>query len=44
VELPIKRVIVGPSRHQDENFERARSLLGDSVTLVRSDTPFLPLH
>jgi hypothetical protein len=44
VALPIKRVIVGPSRHQDKNFERARSLLGDSVTLVRSDTPFLPLH
>ena len=41
--LPIKRVIVGPSRDQDKNFNKARHLLGDQVELVRSQTPFLPL-
>jgi hypothetical protein len=41
--LPIKRVIVGPSRHQDANFDKARGVLGDDIKLVRSDTPFLPL-
>jgi hypothetical protein len=41
--LPIKRVIVGPSRQQDENFDKARRLLGDDIPIVRSNTPFLPL-
>jgi hypothetical protein len=39
--LPIKRVIVGPSRHQAENLERARSVIGGRVPLFRSKTPFL---
>ena len=43
IKLPIDRVIVGPSRDQDENFNKAHLLLGDDVELVRSDTPFLPL-
>jgi hypothetical protein len=43
IKLPINRVIVGPSRDQDENFNKARLLLGDGVELVRSGTPFLPL-
>ncbi len=43
LKLPIKRVIVGPSRQQDENFNKARRLLGDDISLVRSETPFLPL-
>jgi len=43
LKLPIKRVIIGPSRLQDENFDKARRLLGDDIPIVRSDTPFLPL-
>jgi hypothetical protein len=41
--LPIKRVIVGPARDQNLNFDRARALLGGGAELVRSNTPFLPL-
>lgn len=36
VNLPIKRVIVGPSEHQDENAEFARSIVDCEVTLSRS--------
>jgi hypothetical protein len=39
--LPIKRVIVGPSRNQKENFEKARELLGPRVSLRCSETPFI---
>jgi hypothetical protein len=39
--LPIKRIIVGPSMHQDENAENARRIVGDVVPIVRSDTPFI---
>jgi hypothetical protein len=42
LKLPVKRVIVGPSRNQDAKFANARSLLGPDISLVRSDTPFLP--
>jgi len=43
LELPIRRVIIGPCRHQNENLNKARLLLGDDVKLVPSETPFLPL-
>lgn len=39
--LPIVRVIVGPSRDQDANAEKARTLLGSGVPIMRSETPFL---
>src|SRR5439155_11255462 len=39
--LPIKRVIVGPSRHQQENADRARDLLGSRIPLHCSETPFI---
>jgi len=39
--LPIKRMIVGPSRHQEENYEFARALLGDRVEITQSETPFI---
>jgi hypothetical protein len=42
LKLPIKRVLVGPSRDQDAKIADARSLLGPDISLVRSDTPFLP--
>jgi hypothetical protein len=41
VRLPIKRVIVGPSRHQNDNCERVTALLGDSVPVTVSVTPFI---
>jgi hypothetical protein len=41
LKLPIKRVLVGPSRNQDAKFANVRSLLGPDISLVRSDTPFL---
>lgn len=40
--LPIKHVIVGPSRHQQENAEWARALVGPSVPVTCSETPYLP--
>jgi hypothetical protein len=39
--LPIMRVIVGPSRHQDENLARARNILGNNIALTPSATPFI---
>lgn len=39
--LPIKRVIVGPSKRQDENFNQARAILGGQVELIRSETPYI---
>jgi hypothetical protein len=39
--LPIKRVIVGPSRDQRESFDRARDVLGPEVPLRCSETPFI---
>ena len=41
VELPIKRVIVGPSKTQQENYVRAKTLLGSSVPLALSVTPYI---
>jgi hypothetical protein len=40
-ELPIRRVIVGPSRNQDKNFTKALELLGSGIKIERSDTPFI---
>jgi hypothetical protein len=37
IQLPIKRVIVGPSTHQAANAERARRMLKDSVRVVLSE-------
>jgi len=44
VRLPIERVIVGPSRNQDANAAFAQALLGLSVPVTRSATPWLPPH
>ena len=41
VQLPIKRVIVGPSRHQDENYQRAKALLDNIAPVSLSETPFI---
>lgn len=42
VELPIKRIIVGPSRYQERNFEAAKFALGGrNVQLIRSHTPYV---
>jgi hypothetical protein len=38
--LPIKRVIVGPSRNQNENYARARAILPEGVPLTCSAIPF----
>jgi hypothetical protein len=40
-ELPIRQVIVGPSRNQDKNFTKALELLGRGIEIKRSDTPFI---
>ena len=40
-ELPIRRVIVGPSRNQDKNFTKALELLGSGLKIERSETPFI---
>src|SRR4029077_10628167 len=39
--LPIKRVIVGPSRNQRENCERARAIIAAGVPVTLSATPFI---
>src|SRR5437016_4383229 len=39
--LPIKRIIVGPSVNQKEDYEFALSLVSDSVPIVKSETPFI---
>jgi hypothetical protein len=39
--LPIKRMIVGPSRNQDENYARARAAIAEVVPVTRSATPFI---
>jgi hypothetical protein len=41
VKLPIKRVIVGPSRNQARNCALARELLGSATPVSCSDTPFI---
>lgn len=38
--LPIKRIIVGPSRGQKEAGEWARALVGDRIEVRLSETPF----
>jgi hypothetical protein len=39
--LPIKRIIVGPSVHQKEDYEFARSVVSDRVPIVKSETPYI---
>lgn len=39
--LPIVRIIVGPSREQDRNFQLARDVTKDTVSILRSATPFI---
>jgi predicted dithiol-disulfide oxidoreductase (DUF899 family) len=41
VTLPIKRVIVGPSRHQAANVAHAQNLLGKDIAISASATPFV---
>jgi hypothetical protein len=38
---PIKRIIVGPSRSQDESLRRVALAVGNEFPLLRSETPFL---
>lgn len=40
VELPIKRIVVGPSKNQQPQVEYARSLIGGKVPIRVSETPF----
>jgi hypothetical protein len=39
--LPIKRIIVGPSAHQQEDYEFAQLVVCDQVPIVKSETPFI---
>lgn len=39
--LPIKQVIVGPSKDQDKNIAVARYLIKNEFPLSRSATPFI---
>jgi hypothetical protein len=39
--LPIKRIIVGPSRNQQRNVALAKALVGSSIPVEPSDTPFV---
>ncbi len=43
-QLPIVRVIVGPSQNQTANAEFARSVVGAAIPITCSDTPWLPPH
>lgn len=42
IQLPISRLIVGPSRNQAENVKFARSILRDGIRIDCSATPWLP--
>lgn len=42
VRLPIERVIVGPSRNQADNATFARNVVGPSIAVTCSATPWLP--
>jgi Protein of unknown function (DUF2971) len=39
--LPIRRIIVGPSRHQQENLAAAKGLIGNEFSVSASATPFV---
>lgn len=41
--LPIKRVIVGPSRKQADNFALVSKLCGSRVEVTKSETPFIEI-
>ena len=40
-DLPIKRVIVGPSRSQENNVLFARKIVGRSLPVSKSATPYI---
>ena len=40
-DLPIKRVIVGPARSQDNNVSFAQKIVGRKVTASKSATPYI---
>ncbi|MEQ8267298.1 MAG: DUF2971 domain-containing protein [Parvibaculum sp.] len=40
-QLPIRRIIVGPSSDQEANFQYAKKLVGPRVPVVKSETPFI---
>jgi hypothetical protein len=39
--LPIRRIIVGPSSNQNENYTKARRIIGPKIPIYRSATPFV---
>lgn len=39
--LPIKRIIVGPSRDQRDRMRNVRKLVGRNIQVVRSETPYV---
>lgn len=39
--LPLRRVIVGPSAHQDQNVATARSIVGEKLPVSKSATPYV---
>jgi hypothetical protein len=41
VQLPIRRIIIGPSRHQKDNFQRASAVIRGRIDLVQSATPYI---
>ena len=41
-DLPIKRIIVGPSRNQDAHFEEVRKLVNRrGIQVQKSETPYV---
>jgi hypothetical protein len=39
--LPITRIIVGPSRTQEDNFKLAKGVVGNVIPVTKSETPFV---
>jgi hypothetical protein len=39
--IPVQRVIVGPSRSQDQNVAIARDIVGAGILVTKSATPFI---
>ncbi len=42
--LPIKRIVVGPSRDQKVTIDKVRRLVGDELAIVPSNTPYRPFQ
>lgn len=38
--LPIKRIIIGPHREQDENYAFAKTVVQGTIPVIRSKTPY----